>query len=463
MIKRRVCNPLTVVALAATLLSGAPVQSAEWRLPGELREKVAALDGEQRRFVTSGAVIDYLPAKQLEHELAARAIDEIRVFLDELMAVAAEMGYDPTRDMGAMPLNVNSKMFNRGRVTTPEPLRELKREPGPFSVHRYLFPASGVPTFAGARVAIWPEDLVAGAVDVAIIGVPNDMGSGRRNAEYGPRFMRALNTLAARDSQSLLDPMEVLTVVDYGDFSIDNMSVERTVGHVTAMVAETAATGAIPMLVGGDTSMLYPGVKGVAEVQGERSFGLVHFSAHADVQRDAVHTVSDQQALFLLLDEGIVDGGSVIPVGLRGTAVDEESLRWLRGEAVRYHTMAEIRQRGFPKVLERVIQEVDEGPDKLFVSIDVSVIEPAEMVAAGRVASHGLRVQEAAGAIRYLCAAKDIVGFELTDMAPMLDFSRLSVVNANALLNACLAGMAVRSRQLDPSYVHPLALDHGQE
>jgi agmatinase len=73
-----------------------------------------------------------------------------------------------------------------------------------------------------------------------------------------------------------------------------------------------------------------------------------------------------------------------------------------------------------------------------------------------------LRVEEVAGAIRHVCAAKDIVGFEITDLAPMMDFSRLSVLNANTLLNACLVGIALRESGLDPDYVHPLALDHGQ-
>jgi agmatinase len=58
----------------------------------------------------------------------------------------------------------------------------MERESGPFSVHRYLYPESGVPTFGGAKVAIWPEDLVAGDVDVAIMGVPSDMSSGQRDA-----------------------------------------------------------------------------------------------------------------------------------------------------------------------------------------------------------------------------------------------------------------------------------------
>jgi agmatinase len=289
------------------------------------------------------------------------------------------------------------------------------------------------------------------------------MGSGRRGAENGPRVMRVMNTLDEPDVQTLVDPMEVLSVVDYGDFRVDNMSTELTVDHVTAMVAETAGTGAVPMLVGGDTSMLYPGVRGVAEVHGRRSIGLVHFSAHPDANRTGTHTISDTQAVFMLLDEGVVDGDDLIQVGLRGKAVTAETLEWLRGEGVRYHTMAEVRRKGFEAVLARVVDEAMEGPEKTFVSIDVSVIEPTEMVSAGRIASNGLRVQQAAAAIRYLCAAKEIVGFEITDMAPMLDYSRLSAVNANTLLNACLVGVAARKAGFGPDDVHPLALDHGQD
>jgi arginase family enzyme len=347
-------------------------------------------------------------------------------------------------------------------LPTPAPLRDFEREPGPFSVHRYLFPGSGVPTFAGAKVAIWPEDLVAGDVDVAIIGVPNNASSGRRDAGSGPDAMRATNTIAMPDVQSLLRPDEVLAVVDYGDFSVDGLTTELSINHVTEMVAETAETGAIPMLVGGDTSMLYPGVKGVAQARGKGTFGLLHFNAHPDAEPFGDHTVSDRQSMYLLLDEEIVAGSDTVHVGLRGPAVSVEALQWLRSKKVRYHTMAEVEQRGFDKVLKRVLREVEKGPDAFFVSIDVSVISPTDMIAAGRIAPNGLSIEEVTRAIRYVCAAKDIVGFEITDLAPMLDVSRLSVLNANAVLNACLVGIAVRKSGLDPDYIHPLVLDHGQ-
>jgi agmatinase len=455
-------RPALVMPVLALLLSPFESAAAQWPIPEELRAQASVLNDEQLEFISSGAALEFMPQRQLEHELATRDADGLRTLVGDLMSLAEEMGYDPDRDMGAAPLNIASKGFNSDTLLTPAPLRELKREPGPFSVHRYMFPKSGVPTFGGAKVAIWPEDLVAGNVDVAIIGVPSNMSSGRRDAGNGPAAMRALNTIATPDVQSLIKPLEALSVVDYGNFGIDWLSTERTVNHVADMVAETAEAGAIPMLVGGDTSMLYPSVKGVAQARGTGAFGLLHFSAHPDAERFGDHTISDRQALFLLLDQGIVEGSETIQVGLRGPAVDAETLQWLRGKNVRYHTMAEIQKRGFEKVLKRVLREVRKGPDAFFVSVDVSVLAPAEMVAAGRITSNGLSIEQVTKAIRHVCAAKNIVGFEITDMAPMLDLSRLSVIHSNAVLNACLVGIAVRKAGLDPDYVHPLALDHGQ-
>jgi arginase family enzyme len=452
-----------VVALTLALLLS-PINHAigQSSIPDELRAQASTLNNDQREFITSGAILEFIPERQLEHEIATRSSADLRTFIEDLMAFADQMAYDPERDMGAAPLNLTSRGFSASGMPTPAPLRENKRKPGPFSVHRYLFPKSGIPTFGGAKVAIWPEDLIAGKVDAAIIGVPSNMSSGRRDAAWGPNYMRALDTIATPDVQSLLKPLEILSVVDYGNFKIDNMSIERSIDHVIEMVAETAATGAIPMLVGGDTSMLYPGVKGVAEEHGMGTFGLLHFSAHPDVERFDDHTISDRQAVFRLLDQGIIEGNETILVGLRGPAVDAETLQWLRDNDVRYHTMAEFRQRGFDRVLKRILREVDKGPDAFFISIDVSVIDPTEMVAAGRMTSNGLRIDQVTQAIRHVCASKNIVGFEITDMAPMLDLSRLSVLHANAVLNACLNGIAVHEAGLDPDYVHPLALDHGQ-
>jgi arginase family enzyme len=436
---------------------------ADWQVPEALAAKVAALSDVQQAFLTSGEVLQFIPRQQLEHELASRDTQQTQRLLNDVMALAETMAFDPDRDMGTIPLNLASRHFGGwSGIPTPAPMRDRKRQPGPFSVHRYMYPSSGVPTFGGARVAIWPEDLVAGKVDVAIIGVPSNMSSGRRDGISGPDAMRALNTIAMPDGQSLLRPMEALTVVDYGNFAVDQLSAERTASHVSSMVAETVQTGAVPMIVGGDTSLLYASVKGVATARGADRFGLLHFSAHPDAEQQDDHTISDRRAVYALLEQGIINGADTIQFGLRGPDVDLASLRWLRERQVRYHTMAAVQQRGFDAVLKRALREVQRGPEAFFVSVDVSVVDPTDMVAAGRMVTQGLRIAQVTRAIREVCASKQIVGFEITDLAPMLDYSRLSVSHANAVLNACLNGVALSRAGLDPDYVHPLVLDHGQ-
>ena len=434
----------------------------QWDVPDQLRAAMETLDDAQTEFITSGEILEYIPERQLEHVLETRPPQQLQRFINDLMAFAESMAYDASEDMGGAPLNLETPRFHSSGVPTPGPLRDFERTPGPFGVHRYLYPQSGVPTFGGADVAIWPEDLVAGQVDVAIVGVPTNMSSGRRDAGNAPDAMRALDTIATPDVQSLVKPLEALSVVDYGDFGFDFMSTYRSIDHIAEMVAETAGTGAIPMIVGGDTSLLYPSVKGIADQRGNASFGLLHFGAHPDALRYEAHRLTDRQAVFRLLDDEIIAGEDTIQFGLRGPDVDIDTLQWLRDQGVRYHTMAEIQRRGYDDVLRRLYREVDRGPDAFFVSIDVSAIDPSDLIAAGRGTSNGLQLDQVTRAIRHVCADKQIVGFEITDLAPMLDISPQSVMHANAILNACLVGIALRKEGIDPDYVHPLALDHGQ-
>src|SRR4029079_11107680 len=125
----------------------------------------------------------------------------------------------------------------------------------------------------------------------AFLGAPLDMGSGMRGAGWGPRGLRAWDprpggyggatgdappppptptstpagagvaanvstgssattppspSSGAPNMHVMLDPFQVLNIVDYGDAPIDNMSTERTMEPVRAKVREIAATGTIP-------------------------------------------------------------------------------------------------------------------------------------------------------------------------------------------------------------------------
>lgn len=441
-----------------------PAAAPTGELPQEVAGKLLLLTAEQRDFLASDEPLHVVPSRErLMQELARRTPEQVRRYVTDMVAAVDAFAYDPERDMGEVPLNPEATGFNSWKVLRPEALREYRRAPGPFSVSRYIRQRGGIPTFAGARVALTPEDLVAGEVDVAIAGIPQSMSSGARDARNGPRALRAMHGMADRNVHALVDPAAVLNIVDYGDFAVDRMSIERSLDHIHEMVLGLAGTGAIPFLVGGDHSVMYPSVKAVGEAVPGRSLTVVHLGAHYDAERPGAHPLSDRDAVHRLIAEGIVDGRNLIQVGLRGPQPSRESFLWLRERGVRYHTMAEVELRGWRAVMERVIAEAKQDGNPLYISFDVSVLDPSEASAAGRAVPGGLTVRELMPLVRRLCAEAEIAGFELMDLAPMLDLSYVSAMNANSMLNACLTGMAMRRSGLTSEhYLDPLTIDHGQ-
>ena len=154
------------------------------------------------------------------------------------------------------------------------------------------WPFKGYRRFFRAPVALGPEDLKAGNVDVAILGASIDTGAGMRGTAYGPQAVRTAERVVAWGEGPLftaghpyagdVDFMQVLKVVDYGDAAIDILSPERSALGVHKIVKEVAETGAIPVIVGGDHSLMYPDVVAITDVYGKGKVGVVHFDAHFD-------------------------------------------------------------------------------------------------------------------------------------------------------------------------------------
>jgi agmatinase len=198
---------------------------------------------------------------------------------------------------------------------------DANRDPGLIQIGRLRQP--GVRSFFGLPVALTQEDLRAAEVDIAVIGAPIDMGVGMRGAGEGPSALRA----AMRGANGGGRPhMHVgvawkreLVAVDYGNAPIDLLSVERSMPPVRKLVREVAETGAIPVVIGGDHSLEYPNVAGVADVYGKGNVGVIHFDAHFDAG-DPIngHLISHAQPIRRLVDDVHILGKNYIQVGLRG-------------------------------------------------------------------------------------------------------------------------------------------------
>ena len=442
-------------------------------LPESIAGKVEGLPQEKIDFLRGEGVFNFAERHDiLFSRLEDKSPEAIEAYIDAMIRVIDLLKFDPETDMASIPLRTESDYFNGWKTERPAEFN-TPRQPGPISVQRYLYedPKLGIPTFFNLPVALTPEDLVAGGVEVAIMGIGMDTGTGYRGAAYGPRSLRTGSVYIGSGMVNephmhvMVAPLNELTVVDYGDIAVDQLSLERSLSHIIDKVAEVASAGAIPMIVGGDHSLMYTDVAGVVKVYGEGNVGVVHFDAHYDAGRGSSHLLSHGQPVRRLFDEGLVPGKNFIQVGLRGYWPDAAAFEWMREEGLRYHPMAEIEQNGWDATMDRVLREaVEGGPEYIFISFDVDVLDPAYMPGTGTPEPGGLTTREAFPIVRRLCAEKNVVGFELVELNPLVDPGYTSAQNANRVLQECLTGIAMRKRGItEPHYLSPLTVDHGHD
>lgn len=467
--RRSLAPLLLALAAAAGIAVTAVAEDAARPLPASLAPKLARLSPAQRQFLDGGRALQFAGTRdKLVQALEGRSAEEVEAYVAGMMSVVEAARFHPGEDPAAIPLNTDSPTFNQWKTRRPRAF-DPERKPGPFSLHRYVqspsrLPwGSGIPTFADAPVALTPEDLRAGKVDVAFVGAPLDMGSGWRGAKHGPLALRAMSGLSGNDMGTMVNPGEVLNIVDYGDIAVDNMSTERSVGHVREMVREIAQTGAIPFVIGGDHSLEYPNVAAITDVYGKGKVGVVHFDAHYDAAgpESGAHLISHGQPIYRLIQEGHVSGRNYIQVGLRGEWPGPEAFKWMREQGLRYHTMAEVEKRGWPEVMKRALAEARQGAEYLYISFDIDVLDPVFTTGTGTPVPGGLMIREALPLVRRLCAENNVVGFDLVEVAPVLDSTYKTALNANYVLNACLAGITLRRLGVtEENYLSPLATDH---
>ncbi len=438
----------------------------------------------QVEFLTSEDNLDRfgLTAEKVAVQLNVRDSDGVQAYVNALMETAAAAAFQPgqdsadatrangieelldiTADAAIIPLNPDAGNYNRSRVLKPAIFDKYKRDAGPINLHRYVNEIGGIPTFANAPVAIRKEDLVAGQVEVAFVGVPVGLSSGWRDSQHAPQTLRGMYGLAGYDTYGGIDPTLVLRIADFADIAIDDLSPELNMPHVRQQVGEMIDAGTIPFVVGGDHAIMYATVAAMSDNYGD-DIGVVHLDAHHRAQRDLDHYFSDRVPVSRLIQDGLLQGENLIQLGLRGADLDTAEYQWLKSRQVRYHTMAEVEARGWDSVLETVLAEARALPDRVFISFDMSVLDPAFAPAAGRPVPGGLTTREAQSMVRRLCTETDIAGFEMLDVAPYLDVSYQSALTANHIMHACLTGIALRKEGISSSdYYAPDAVSHGVE
>jgi agmatinase len=308
----------------------------------------------------------------------------------------------------------------------------------------------GPTTFANLPWVTDPAELLSRAVDVAIIGAPfDDMVTHRPGARFGPRAIReAQYSVGSLNSLQLgVEPFEHLVVVDAGDANVVPANHERAHAMIYRKVREVAESGAIPIILGGDHSITWPSATAVAAVRRPGSVGIVHFDAHADTAPDFYGQLSSHGSpMRRLIESGAVRGRNFVQVGLRGYWPPVDVLEWMREQGLRYHFMTEIEDRGAEAVVADAIAEALDGPDAIYLSVDIDVVDPGLAPGTGTPEPGGLLSRELLRAIRQIVGAVTLAGMDIVEVSPPYDWAESTAMIANRAALEAISALAVKRR-----------------
>jgi len=322
------------------------------------------------------------------------------------------------------------------------------RHEGPVEIERGMYGPDV--TFLGVP----RTELGAADLDVVFIGAPYDSGTSHRpGARFGPQAIRMTDYLphdASRPHLALgVDPLAELRCADAGDVLMPGVDTGASLRRLEAAVHTVAATGAIPVILGGDHTITFPDATGVARHVGWGRVSLIHFDAHADTGDSQFGSlIGHGTPMRRLIESGAVRGDRFLQIGLRGYWPEPPTLAWMAQQRMRSFEMSEIVSRGLDACLTDAFAIAVDECDGVFLSVDVDVVDPGMAPGTGTPEPGGLTGRQLLDAVRRIAMSLPLAGIDVVEVAPPYDHAEVTAFLANRVVLEALSGVAWRRKHL---------------
>ena len=277
---------------------------------------------------------------------------------------------------------------------------------------------------------------------IHVIGVPMDLGSGRRGVDMGPSAIRIAGL------QPRLRELGY-RVIDEGDLEIGNMEalkvgklrarylteITRANRMLATQVEAVLRRRHFPLVLGGDHSIAVGTVSGIAAYgrPQKKRVGVLWVDAHSDINTPKTSPSGNIHGMPLAAllglgpaELGVIGGryrkvepGHVALVGIR--SVDEGERTHLRNLGVHVYTMVDIDRNGIHTVMGEALANVTDGTDLVHVSFDLDSVDPSIAPGVGTPVKGGLDYREAQFIMEFLHDSGAMTSLELVEVNPILD------------------------------------------
>jgi len=309
----------------------------------------------------------------------------------------------------------------------PKPKRTF-RLPHPQPVDALTYARfTGIPTFLRLPHITQPEEL-----EIAILGVPFDGATTYRpGPRFGPRHVRNQSAIIRPWNPELkVDPSAKYRIADFGDLPVNPLSIEDTFRRIEQGIAPLHEAGVRCVCVGGDHSISLPLLRAITKKHGA-PVRLIQFDAHNDLWDEYFGSKYSHGTPFRrAFEEGLLEDGGVLQIGLRGQVYGEDDFDFARAHQVRMVTAEQFHKKGMAAVAPH-LKAFHRQP--VYITLDIDCVDPAYAPGTGTPQVGGFTSHQIIELVRAL-KGLDIIGADLVEVSPPYDTGEITSLLAANLL-----------------------------
>ncbi len=210
-------------------------------------------------------------------------------------------------------------------------------------------------------------------------------------------------------------------------------STEAVLDEIEHHIHQALTTGSVPALLGGEHTVTLGALR--ALTGHHEPVGIVQFDAHADLRPSYQGSPLSHACV---MHHAFSLGFPLMQIGVRSLSPEEVTLRKKNPGAIRHADARQFHCNGID-----ACQLPKDFPRKIYITFDVDGLDPSLMPATGTPEPGGLFWHEAMDAIECVLKGRQLIGFDVVELAPTPGLHHPDLTAARLVYN--LMGYATRT------------------
>ena len=203
-----------------------------------------------------------------------------------------------------------------------------------------------------------------------------------------------------------------------------NMPLQDIMTSIQKLTKEVSSKNKIPITLGGEHSITYGAINGIFQglkLKHKNEIGIIQIDAHADLRKNYENEKHSHASVMYLLGK---EKYKIAQFGVRALSLEEVKNRsYFDITFIDAETIHQNKEVKLPTNF----------PTKIYISFDVDGLDPSIMPATGTPVPGGLGYYESLNMLKNLIKGKEVVGFDVVELAPIdgfqaYDFTAASIV-----------------------------------